>query len=199
MLAHAAAAALLAIAVLPPVLAEATAAAVLAPAALPPVLTPHRGRCRHTATVLAPAALSSVVAKASFAAAVLAPAALPKRTGLPEHARFLVRSGWVGGGGVLMLMSFKKWGLFLAAPTFPSWAVGLFLADLLNFGEKKNSFCTRIAPVFWKVVLSFIFSSTTRVSDIKGLPYLLHHGELLRLREPQKWILRPIWGLGGYT
>ena len=70
MLAHAAAAALLAIAVLPPVLTEAAAA-----------------------TVLAPAALSSVVAKASFAAAVLAPAALPKRTGLPGHARFL----WWGG------------------------------------------------------------------------------------------------------
>ena len=77
MLAHAAAAALLAIAVLPPVLTEAAAA-----------------------TVLAPAALSSVVAKASFAAAVLAPAALPKRTGLPGHARFLVRSGWGGGGGI---------------------------------------------------------------------------------------------------
>ena len=37
----------------------------------------------------------------------------------------------------------------------------------------------------------------TPVSDIKGLPYLLRQGELLRLREPQKWILRPIWGLGG--
>jgi len=38
------------------------------------------------------------------------------------------------------------------------------------------------------------------VSDFKGLPYLLRQGELLRLdREPQKWILRPIWGLVGYT
>ena len=37
----------------------------------------------------------------------------------------------------------------------------------------------------------------TPVSDIKGLPYLLRQGELLRLREPQKWILRPIWGIGG--
>ena len=36
----------------------------------------------------------------------------------------------------------------------------------------------------------------TPVSDFKGLPYLLRQGELLRLREPQKWILRPIWGLG---
>ena len=34
-------------------------------------------------------------------------------------------------------------GLFLAAPTFPRWAVGLFLADLLNFGEKNNLFCSR--------------------------------------------------------
>ena len=141
MLAHAAAAALLAIAVLPPVLAEATAAAVLAPAALPPVLTEAAA-----ATVLAPAALSSVVAKASFAAAVLAPAALPKRTGLDRASRACEIFGakWVGGG-VLILMSFKNWGLFLAAPTFPRWAVGLFLADLLNFGEKKNSFCTRMA------------------------------------------------------
>jgi len=37
------------------------------------------------------------------------------------------------------------------------------------------------------------------VSDFKGLPYLLRQGELLRLREPQKWILRPIWGLVGST
>jgi hypothetical protein len=41
----------------------------------------------------------------------------------------------------------------------------------------------------------------TPVSDIKGLPHLgtlLPLDELLRLREPQKWILRPIWGLGGH-
>ena len=31
------------------------------------------------------------------------------------------------------------------------------------------------------------------------MPLLLHQGELLRLREPQKWILRPILGLVGYT
>ena len=37
------------------------------------------------------------------------------------------------------------------------------------------------------------------VSDIKALAHLLRQGELLRLREPQKWILRPIWGLVGYT
>ena len=36
----------------------------------------------------------------------------------------------------------------------------------------------------------------TPVSDIKALAHLLRQGELLRLREPQKWILRPIWGLG---
>jgi hypothetical protein len=54
--------------------------------------------------------------------------------------------------------------------------------------------------------------STVRppVSDIMGqclnipglrlpLAHLLRQGELLRLREPQKWILRPIWGLEGYT
>jgi hypothetical protein len=35
----------------------------------------------------------------------------------------------------------------------------------------------------------------TAVSDIKGLPHLLPLDELLRLREPQKWTLRPIWGL----
>ena len=35
----------------------------------------------------------------------------------------------------------------------------------------------------------------TPVSDIKALAHLLRQGELLRLREPQKWILRPIWGL----
>ena len=28
---------------------------------------------------------------------------------------------------------------------------------------------------------------------------LLPLDELLRLREPQKWVLRRIWGLGGYT
>ena len=39
----------------------------------------------------------------------------------------------------------------------------------------------------------------TPVSDFKGLPYLLRQGELLRLREPHKWILRPIWGVGGYV
>jgi len=41
----------------------------------------------------------------------------------------------------------------------------------------------------------------TPVSDIKGLPHLgtlLPLDELLRLREPHKWILRPIWGLGGH-
>ena len=43
------------------------------------------------------------------------------------------------------------------------------------------------------------FTVLTPVSDFKGLPYLLRQGELLRLREPQKWILRPIWGLGGCT
>ena len=42
----------------------------------------------------------------------------------------------------------------------------------------------------------------TPVSDIKGLPHLgalLPLDELLRLREPQKWILRPIWDLGGHA
>ena len=39
----------------------------------------------------------------------------------------------------------------------------------------------------------------TPVSDIKALAHLLRQGELLRLREPQKWILRPIRGLGGYS
>ena len=34
------------------------------------------------------------------------------------------------------------------------------------------------------------------VSDISRLPYSLHQGEGLRLWEPQKWILRPILGLG---
>ena len=36
----------------------------------------------------------------------------------------------------------------------------------------------------------------TPPSDISGLPYLLHEGELLSLRDPHKWILRPILGLG---
>ena len=42
----------------------------------------------------------------------------------------------------------------------------------------------------------------TPVSGIRGLPHLgalLPLDELLRLREPQKWILRPIWGLGGHA
>ena len=33
------------------------------------------------------------------------------------------------------------------------------------------------------------------VSGIRGLAHLLPLGELLRLWEPQKWILRTIWGL----
>ena len=33
------------------------------------------------------------------------------------------------------------------------------------------------------------------VSAIKGLAYLLPLDELLRLWEPQKWILGTIWGL----
>ena len=36
---------------------------------------------------------------------------------------------------------------------------------------------------------------TTRVSAIRGLAHLLPLDELLRLWEPQKWILRTIWGL----
>ena len=36
----------------------------------------------------------------------------------------------------------------------------------------------------------------TPVSAIKGLPYLLHQGEVLSLRDYHKWILRPILGLG---
>ena len=43
------------------------------------------------------------------------------------------------------------------------------------------------------------FTLLTPPSAISGLPHLLRQGELLRLREPQKWILWPIWGLGGYT
>ena len=39
-------------------------------------------------------------------------------------------------------------------------------------------------------------STLTPPSDISGLPYLLHQGELLSLRDPHKWILRPILGLG---
>ena len=35
----------------------------------------------------------------------------------------------------------------------------------------------------------------TPVSDFKGLAYLLPLDELLRLWEPQKWILGTIWGL----
>ena len=42
-------------------------------------------------------------------------------------------------------------------------------------------------------------SVLTPVSDISRLPYLLHQGEVLRLWEPQKWILRPILGLGKDT
>ena len=41
-------------------------------------------------------------------------------------------------------------------------------------------------------------SLLTPVSAIKGLAYLLPLGELLRLWEPQKWILRPTWALVGY-
>ena len=40
---------------------------------------------------------------------------------------------------------------------------------------------------------------TTPVSDFKALAHLLPLDELLRTREPQKWVLRRIWGLGGYT
>ena len=36
----------------------------------------------------------------------------------------------------------------------------------------------------------------TPPSDISRMPYLLHEGELLSLRDPHKWILRPILGLG---
>ena len=36
----------------------------------------------------------------------------------------------------------------------------------------------------------------TPVSAIKGLPYLLHQGEVLSLRDHHKRILRPILGLG---
>ena len=41
-----------------------------------------------------------------------------------------------------------------------------------------------------------IYYVLTPPSDISGLPYLLHQGELLRLWEPHKWILRLILGLG---
>ena len=36
----------------------------------------------------------------------------------------------------------------------------------------------------------------TPVSDISGLPYLQHQGEVLSLRDYHKWILRPILGIG---
>ena len=36
----------------------------------------------------------------------------------------------------------------------------------------------------------------TPVSAIKGLPHLLHQGEVLSFRDYHKWILRPILGLG---
>ena len=36
----------------------------------------------------------------------------------------------------------------------------------------------------------------TPPSDISGLPYLLHQGEVLSFRDYHKWILRPILGLG---
>ena len=39
------------------------------------------------------------------------------------------------------------------------------------------------------------FTCTTPVSAIKALAYLLPLDELLRLWEPQKWILGTIWGL----
>ena len=43
-----------------------------------------------------------------------------------------------------------------------------------------------------------LFLGTTQVSDFRRLASLLPLDELLRLREPQKWVLRRIWGLGGY-
>ena len=36
----------------------------------------------------------------------------------------------------------------------------------------------------------------TPVSAIRGLPHLLHQGEVLSLRDYHKWRLRPILGLG---
>ena len=40
------------------------------------------------------------------------------------------------------------------------------------------------------------FMVLTPVSAIKGLPHLLHQGEVLSFRDYHKWILRPILGLG---
>ena len=48
--------------------------------------------------------------------------------------------------GILCLT--PRWGLFLAAPTFRCWPVGLFFADLLNFGEKNNLICICISAWF---------------------------------------------------
>ena len=41
-----------------------------------------------------------------------------------------------------------------------------------------------------------LLSLLTPVSAVKGLPYLLHQGEVLSLRDHHKRILRPILGLG---
>ena len=47
----------------------------------------------------------------------------------------------------------------------------------------------RAEPVKGSVAIEVL----TPVSDIRALAHLLRQGELLRLREPQKWILWPIW------
>ena len=50
-----------------------------------------------------------------------------------------------------------------------------------------------LCRVLWFFSISYLL---TPVSDISGLPYLQHQGEVLSLRDHHKRILRPILGLG---
>jgi len=98
-LAEAAAAALHALAALPPVLAEAAAAtAVLAVVTLSPVLAEAAA-----AALLAPPALPAVLADAT-AAAVLAPAALPPVRTAGRHVRRRQRAASLEGAGMKTLI-----------------------------------------------------------------------------------------------
>ena len=68
------------------------------------------------------------------------------------------------------------------------------------FGECSQGIVKEKTNVFSnELCLSRKIDLLTPPSAIKGLPHLLPLDELLRLREPHKWILRTIWGLGGCT
>ena len=61
--------------------------------------------------------------------------------------------------------------------------------ELINAFEKNDY---KVIPALMKRYYKVL----TPPSDISGLPYLLHQGEVLSFRDYHKWILRPILGLG---